>query len=472
MDKRFIFALSVVLNVLAVAFSGGLAMAATTIGDLEPTGNTEPGSGTLDTTPTGIATETVHKQVDEKGIAEYIDSKVLRMHPQLTPVDTISRNAPKQKVDSFVVRVYDIGTKPILTKLKAPVTAQASGTLQVIDVENTSMFTQDDTILVPGVKALYDKDGKKYEDGDPTRPDLMLCVASIDPNTGKPSVFAVNGNLDGDNSPIWVPELKQGQQLLRMSKSVSEVDSQTGRFANYPKSIEQYCQNTMIQVESSKIWDKVKKNVDWNFSDQEEDAVLDMRMTNELTLLFGSPSIIRHQNKDNMNQYFTKGIWYQAAKDITIGKFEAGTNTTTISEYDFVDLTKDLFVGANTGSKEKLIFCGSEFMAAISKVKLDKNMYVRENPEISNLKFRRIETNFGNLNIMHHTLFDSAGKSDSAFVLDPNFLKKYVFMPWSRKVLDLDTAGVRNVKAVRLQEIACLVLRYPTAHARVSLAKE
>lgn len=40
-----------------------------------------------------------------------------------------------------------------------------------------------------------------------------------------------------------------------------------------------------------------------------------------------------------------------------------------------------------------------------------------------------------------------------------------------RSVLELKKAGVRNTDAVVLQEVACLYLRYPKAHARIKLAK-
>jgi hypothetical protein len=42
---------------------------------------------------------------------------------------------------------------------------------------------------------------------------------------------------------------------------------------------------------------------------------------------------------------------------------------------------------------------------------------------------------------------------------------------WSRNILDLKKAGVRNTDAVVMQEVACLYLRYAKAHARMKLAE-
>ena len=37
-------------------------------------------------------------------------------------------------------------------------------------------------------------------------------------------------------------------------------------------------------------------------------------------------------------------------------------------------------------------------------------------------------------------------------------------------MLDLKKAGIRNTDAVVIQEVACLYLKYPKAHARMRLA--
>ena len=94
------------------------------------------------------------------------------------------------------------------------------------------------------------------------------------------------------------------------------------------------------------------------------------------------------------------------------------------------------------------------------------------NPSVEkwNLKFKSWETDFGEILTIHHELFNQCEMKDCGFVLDPEYLTKNTFLSFKRNVLDLKKAGIRNTDAAVLQEISCLYLRYPKAHARVQLA--
>ena len=72
--------------------------------------------------------------------------------------------------------------------------------------------------------------------------------------------------------------------------------------------------------------------------------------------------------------------------------------------------------------------------------------------------------------MIHSELFDLFGMSDCGFALDPEFLVKRVYLSWTWNVLALKAAGIRNTDAVVIQEVACLYLKYPKAHARMRLA--
>ena len=52
-------------------------------------------------------------------------------------------------------------------------------------------------------------------------------------------------------------------------------------------------------------------------------------------------------------------------------------------------------------------------------------------------------------------------------VIDPNYMTKYVHVPFHAEQLDLRSSGQRNTDAVVLTEASCLVLRYPNAHMKV-----
>lgn len=277
---------------------------------------------------------------------------------------------------------------------------------------------------------------------------------------------------------IGIPVLKKGQVLIRMAKSCGELDVQTGRFNNLPDSEIQYCQNFMIQVEESTFNKIAAKRVDWDFSDIEEDSIYDMRLAMEGTYLFGDMACIKHTTKNNSAQWFTKGIWWMAGKDIEVGhvataddiKKGYGKNERVITDLELVDISKDLFVGTGIGNKRKVIIAGSDFVSAFSKIDSDK-FRLKDTVEVWDLKFKSWETDFGEVLMIHSELFDIFGMSDCGFALDPEFLVKRVHLSWTRNVLDLKKAGIRNTDAVVIQEVACLYLKYPKAHARMRLAE-
>ena len=179
---------------------------------------------------------------------------------------------------------------------------------------------------------------------------------------------------------------------------------------------------------------------------------------------------IAHPSKDGMNTYFTKGIWWMAGKDIEVGHWDSTASAAVISDEDLVDITKDLFVGTGTGNKRKILLCGSDMLSAFSKIKSDK-FRLKETVEVWNLKFKSWYTDFGEVLTIHHELFDINGMSDCGFAMDPEYLNKKTFVSWTRSVLDLKKAGVRNTDAAVIQEVSCLYLRYPKAHARMRLAQ-
>ncbi|MEB3373016.1 hypothetical protein SFC43_05005 [Bacteroides sp. CR5/BHMF/2] len=77
----------------------------------------------------------------------------------------------------------------------------------------------------------------------------------------------------------------------------------------------------MIQVEQS-TFDKIAaKEVNWNFSDIEEDGVYDMRLAMENTYLFGVKQVIKHVAKDGMNTWFTgeSGGWQERISRLVNG---------------------------------------------------------------------------------------------------------------------------------------------------------
>lgn len=468
MTCRYLFGLLLSLMAILISASSGVVMAAT--GDLPDAGKTSSGADGTGGTD-GIATETQGRaDGDPNFYMQDVDKRIIKIRPMATPIDQISRYAKAQSCSSFEVKYYSVGTRPISCKTSAAVTAQTTGASVSLPVDDANMFTLDDTIRVVGVKGKFDNKGVAYPTDTDNVPDLVLCVCGKDSSTNMPTVYAVNGDKDSSGYSTLVPAIPSGTKLVRMGKACGELDVQTGRFNNIPMPEIQYCQNFMIQVEQS-TFDKIaEKEVNWSFSDIEEDGIYDMRLSQENTYLFGVKNVINHVSKDGMSTWFTGGIWYMAGKDIEVGEWDETKKCAVISDDNLVDICKDLFVGTGIGNKRKILFCGSDMLSAFSKIKSEK-FRLKDTVEVWNLKFKSWDTDFGEVLTIHHELFDINGMSDCGFAMDPEYLSKRTHVSWARNVLDLKKAGIRNTDAVVLQEVSCLYLRYAKAHARMRLAQ-
>lgn len=471
MKKVMNFFCRITLMILAFVTSASSGVMMADASNLPDAGKVTAGADGTGGTD-GIATETGGRENgDPNFYLSDVDKRIVKIRPMATPIDQISRYAKSSSTNSFEVKYYSVGTREIKCSTNKKLEAMMGGASVSLPVSDLNMFTLDDTIRVVGVSAITKPDGTAYSESDSNVPDLELCVCGKDSSTNLPTVYAVNGKMDDSSKqPILLPEIPQGTTLVRMGKACGELDVQTGRFNNIPMPETQYCQNFMIQVEQS-TFDKIAaKEVNWNFSDIEEDGVYDMRLAMENTYLFGVKQVIKHVAKDGMNTWFTGGIWWMAGKDIEVGEWNSEKNCAEITDENLVDITKDLFVGTGIGNKRKILFCGSDMLSAFSKIKSEK-FRLKDTVEVWNLKFKSWDTDFGEVLTIHHELFDVNGMSDCGFAMDPEYLSKKTHVSWARNVLDLKKAGIRRTDAVVIQEVSCLYLRYAKAHARMRLAK-
>lgn len=466
---RLLFGLALAFLAALTGASSGVMMAQAA--NLPDAGKTNSGADATGGNG-GIATETQGREDgDPNFYSQEIDSRIIKIRPMATPVDQISRYAKSESSGSFEVKYYSVGTRPIKCTLTDAVAKQTSGASVPLPVDDASMFTLDDTIRVVGVKGVYMENGQKYDSESDNVPDLVLCVCGKNENSQIPVVYAVNGEWNTTTKQAdFVPAIPKGTTLVRMGKACGELDVQTGRFNNIPMPETQYCQNFMIQIEQSTFDKLAKKEVQWDFSDLEEDGIYDMRIAMENTFLFGVKNKMKHPSKEGMLTWFTGGIWWMAGKDLEVGTWDANKKCAVITDNDLVDITKELFVGTGIGNKKKILFCGSDMLAAFSKIESDK-FRLKDTVEVWNLKFKSWDTDFGEVLTIHHELFDINGMKDCGFAMDPEYLNKRTHISWGRNLLDMKKAAVRNTKAVVIQEVSCLYLRYAKAHARLRLAK-
>ncbi len=403
----------------------------------------------------GPLTTDLTREASPELLRNEIDERVTKIRPYATPIDQISRCAGSRLSGSMIVDYYSVDTKSAETTLAVAVTASttydsSSGqAVYTLSTKNDNIFEPTDTILVPTCTTTADSQA------------LVLYVVSRD--TSGLKVIAVNGKPSSDNAALkLIAPLAIGVKLVRMGRAAGELDVQTAQFNALPVKSQNYCQIFKAQVEESTYQSISNKEVGWNFSDQEEVAIMDLRSAMERNFLFGRKARITDPVKGD-EVMLTGGIWDQAENT-----YEYKTATT---DTDFiVDLAKKAFTG-NCGSNRKIIVGGSDLIARLNKMDATKVLSSTETFTHWGIDFKELHSKFGTFYVIHSEVFDSCGHAADGMVIDPEYLTKYVHVPFRTERLDLKKSGQRNTNAVVITEASCLVLRYPKAHLRISYSE-
>lgn len=377
-----------------------------------------------------------------------IDERIATIRPMSTPIDQITRSADSRRCKSMQVEYYSVDTKKQKAILKSAASnARKIGEAWAYDIvtDDNAIFDVSETILAPGIIV-----------NDSTREPLMLYVQ--DKSDTALVVVPINGTPDSEGIAN-MPSLMTGTMLVRMGRAAAELDVQSPQFSAMPKKARNNCQIFKMQVEQSTLQKIADKEVDWRFSDQEEAAIIDMRQGMEKSFLFGAKCRLLNPTK-NEYIYFTGGIWNQCdpTNDYTLNE--------EISEATLIDICARAF-DANTGSRHKILLAGSDLLQKLSNVERSKVFAAFETRAVYGLEFNEIRSNFGTLMVMHSEVFDQCNHSGDGMIIDPDYITKYVHIPFNVETLDLRRSGQRNTEAVVITEASCLVLRYPKAHLRI-----
>lgn len=372
-----------------------------------------------------------------------IDERIVKIRPMATPIDQISRYARPRSCGSMEVEYYSVDTKPVETEVKSASETTSSGgtTSFTLRTANDSIFEISETIMAPEV--FVDKDGLTP---------LVLYVMDKSAANGL-TVIAVNSR--SNSKPA---ELKAGAKLIRMGRAAAELDVQTAQFQALPSKLSNYCQIFKAQVEQSTYQKIANKEVGWDFNDQEEAAMIDLRCGMEKNFLFGAKTRFIDSQKQH-EILLTGGIWNQTDK----------TATYTIGSFDFdklVEISRVAFTG-NGGSSRKILIGGTRLIEELNKLNHTKVLGPDTTVTKWGLDFTEIVTKFGRLYVLASEIFDQCGHSHDAMIIDPEYITKYCHVPFRAEHLNLRASGVRNTDAVVLTEASCVVLRYPQAHLRI-----
>lgn len=375
-----------------------------------------------------------------------IDRRVTRIRPTATPVDQISRCGGCRQAGSMVVEYYSVGSKPDTATISMFKPGSKIGDVQTYTLGvDHDIFQESETILCVGTTL-------------PTPTDsVALYVMSRDEASGQLTVIPLfSSEMDISDVGIAV-----GMTVVRMGRAATELDVQTAQFEALPTKSDNYCQIFKMQIEESTYQKIANKEVGWTFSDQEEIAVMDMRLGMEKNFLFGTKQ--RFTNPRKREEVLTTGgIYMQAAKDFTL-------SNASLTEASLVEMLRKAFTGTGGGSTRKLLVGGSELISALSRIPTTHVVMGAQTYTRWGIDFNEITSKFGTLLVKYNEVFDICGHSADGLVFDPQYLTKYAHVPFKAERLDLRTSGQRNTNAVVATEASCLVLRCPDAHMRVHL---
>lgn len=375
-----------------------------------------------------------------------LDSRIVKIRPSSTPLDQISRMIGARHANAMKVEYYSVDTKDgSSTVSKSSRGLEISAGKEVtLSVSKPEIFSLSETILIPAVKipaGVYEGQA------------LVGYVTGTDTS----SVTFVPINLKEGES-ISDANIDTKDLVIRMGRAARELDVQTAQYVALPKKDYNYCQIFKSQVAESFYQRLADKEVGWNFTDQEEVAIMDMRMGMEKSFLFGARARVSIDDSGD-EILLTGGIWNQTERTFS---YSSGAMT----ESQLIALCREAFTG-RSGSKRKILLAGSGLIQALSQLTINRTIAASETCTVWGIDFNTIVTKFGTLYVHHSEVFDLCGMEGSGMVIDPDYITKYSHVPFSAERISFRKQGVRNTEGVVLTEASCIVLRHPDSHIRV-----
>lgn len=395
-----------------------------------------------------ILTTSLTNQLAPGLIRNEIDERIAKIRPSSTPLDQISRMVGARKAASMRVDYYSVNTKEGRSQTSRPMRSLtiSAGTPFTLPVKDGAIFSETETVLIPKVT---------IPQGNNKDQALVGYIASVDGN----DLSVVPVNLDESLTELTISSLNEGAEVIRMGRAARELDVQTAQYVALPKKDYNYCQIFKSQVEESLYQRLADKEVGWNFTDQEEVAVMDMRLGMEKSFLFGSRARIKVGATDD-EILFTGGIWNQTTRSFKLRPLDQ------FSASELIELSRAAFSG-RSGSTRKVLLGGSGLIESISKAYADSPTLYSEKKNVWGIDFYLVTTKFGSLYVHHSEVFDLCGKENCGMVIDPDYITKYVHVPFTADRISFRKQGVRNTEGVVLTEASCIVLRHPDSHLRI-----
>ena len=316
-----------------------------------------------------------------------------------------------------------------------------------LTVANPTMWTHYSLLKV--------QNGAYVNSGD----ELVLFVEAVDTSTGALSVRSL-----GTNGTENIPAITDATRVTRMGPAHPELGVKNDAVMQSPTSDFNYAQKFITSVVYSNWLTLTQLFTNYSFSMVTNLALQDFRYGQEFAFMFGVRSKFSATKTGGGTETIntTGGLTYYIDQEIEYG---AGSGDTTITESNIVDFTKQMRVG-NNGSDTRYMFAGSNLISALNKgVMSDATRFVQKDYDtVYGLSFTVLYSFFGTINVMYAPLMDQTEYIERGFLLDMQFVDKFVFQPFKETNTDLLKLREADAQSVDMMETCGLVCRNNDTH--------
>lgn len=387
-------------------------------------------------------------------IKDPVDQKIVQIRPYATLFDTILRYVGTQQTNNLEFKYYQVSSreqKDAVVSFSCDSKSNKKDVFAKLKLNNLGSVDKTDNILVDGVT-----DGN----GD----NLVLYVYNKDDEFVYVTVD--DSQLEADGANWTIPTIAADTKVYIMGRSAGELDTTSPAIEFLPEEKTGYCQIFKCEITLSNYAKMANKELKWNLSEIEEEALFDFRRAMEKSYLFGRQSKVYDPLKKKYI-YRTGGIFSEVMKQNGVYELDS---TAADPNAEIVDMMRHIFVG-NSGAKERFALAGSDAVAKISKMqKVYKNQDAVKTETIMGVTWSKIVTNFGTLNVASHPVFDETPYGSYMLVIDPQFIKKWQCTPFERQSVDGKEHLIVNGDIVVLTETAGVAVYNPKVHCVVKVS--
>ena len=401
-------------------------------------------------------------------IKDPVERTVIQIRPYANVLDTILSYVGSEKINNLEYEYWQIASRDLeytvgLTEQYWDANKEKPyGYLYLV---GNDQVNPTDNILIEG-----------NGDGD----ELVLYVAAVQNTTATINGVAntacqkltVTTDADqavegtsGNVGKYSIPSVAYGTKAYLLGRSADELDTTSPAIEYVPTKKKGYAQIFKTEITLSNYAKMADKDVKWDMSEIEEEAMFDYRRTKEKSFLFGRMGKV-YDNVKRRWIYRCDGIFRNVLK-AQGGAYTVycGQTTQVNANNVITDMMKEVFVG-NNGAKERFMLAGSDAVARLTKLMgvANKQQGALETEVIMGITWSKIVSPFGTLNLVSHPIFDETPYKEYALVIDPQFLKKKEVLALDRQEVDGKEHLIVNGDIVIFTETAGVAVYNPKAH--------